>query len=79
MWTVLAFKSCKNSPSKIHKNVLVDATIAANEVVLDEFDSDVEETPKAADPTPMPVFDSIRNHVVSPFIQITDSINYDSE
>ena len=28
---------------------------------------------------PMPVFDNIRNHVVSPFIQMTDSITDDSE
>ena len=45
--------------------------------VLDEFDSDLETEYK--DPGPMPIFDNIKNHVVSPFIQLTDSIIDDSD
>ena len=80
----LYFPSCaakirhQKSHKKSYKNDSSDADFEPNEV-LDEFDSDVEETPQAEQSGPMPIFDSIKNHVVTPFVQLTDSINDDSE
>ena len=55
-------KAAKNRHLPSHR-VVFDATIDENEMALDEFDSDSEEPPKVENSGPMPVFDSIRNHV----------------
>ena len=65
---------------KSHKYISSDTTLEPTNV-LDEFDSDTEEIPQAEQEEcgPMPIFDNIQNHVVSPFVQLTDSINDDSD
>ena len=38
--------------------------------VSDEFDSDVESN-ENSESTPMPIFEDIKSHVTSPFVQLT--------
>ena len=59
--------------SKAHKFEKSNGAVEQSEL-FDEFASETLE-PKNDDSIPMPVFGNLRNHLVSPFIQLTDEIN----
>ena len=63
---------------KAHKKTKVEDTFDfAN--VSDEFERDAEmENNKNPESGPMPIFEDMRSHVKSPFVQLTDEI-MDSE
>lgn len=66
-------KAAKNRHYKAHKYDSTENTFEAIEVP-DEFESDSESPKPEQNSTPMPVFDNIRVHIISPFVQITDCI-----
>ena len=59
--------------SKAHKFEKSNGAVEQSEL-FDEFANEAME-PKNNDSIPTPVFGKLRNHLVSPFIQLTDEIN----
>ena len=55
---------------KAHKSTNIDAEVDFTNV-SDEFNSD-SDTEIKENSGPMPVFEDLKNHVVSPFVQLTD-------
>ena len=63
-------KAAKIRHMKAHKSTNIDAEVDFTNV-SDEFNSD-SDTEIKEHSGPMPVFEDFKNHVVSPFVQLTD-------
>ena len=63
-------KAAKIRHMKAHKSTNIDAEVDFTNV-SDEFNSD-SDTEIKENSGPMPVFEDLKNHVVSPFVQLTD-------